>query len=66
MGGSCEAVELFITKDQEEANQLVTKMGQLNQKRQFIENQILEKILQQIDSNPDLAKAPIKVIDGEN
>ena len=66
MGGSCEAVELFITKDQEEANQLATKMGQLNQERQFIENQILEKILQQIDSNPDLAKAPIKVIDGEN
>ena len=66
MGGSCEAVELFTTKDQEEAKRLAIKMGEFNQERQFIENQIFNKILQKIDSDIELAEAPIKVIDGED
>ncbi len=66
MGGSGEAVELFAAKDKEEARRIAGEMNRLNRERQLIVDQILKAIEQQIDSDAELAKAPIKVIEGEN
>ncbi len=66
MGGSREAVELFAAKDKEEGRRLAGEMNRLNRERQLIEDQILKAIEERIDSDLELAKAPIKVIEGEN
>jgi len=65
MGGNHEAVELFAAKNKVEAGQIAAEMNRLNRERQRIEEQILKTIEERIGSDAELAKAPIKVIEGE-
>lgn len=65
MGGNHEAVELFEAKNKVEAGQIAAEMNRLNRERQRIGEQILKTIEDRIGSDDELAKAPIKVIEGE-
>ncbi|MCD8025854.1 MAG: single-stranded-DNA-specific exonuclease RecJ [Clostridiales bacterium] len=66
LGLSQKSVELLLTEDFEEANEIASELCGENSRRQQIEKEILDKIDLQIKSNPSLAADKILVIDGEN
>ncbi|WP_112181451.1 MULTISPECIES: single-stranded-DNA-specific exonuclease RecJ [Paraliobacillus] len=47
------AVELLLTKDQEEAQEIATQINQLNQERQQIVKEIAKEAIMMVESTPD-------------
>ena len=66
LGLSGKSVELLLTEDYEEAQQIAQTMGDDNAERRQIETEILQKIDIEIQQNPSLVLDKIIVIDGEN
>ena len=66
LGLSGKSVELLLTEDYEEAQQIAQAMGDDNAERRQIETEILQKIDIEIQQNPSLVLDKIIVIDGEN
>lgn len=64
MGSGTEAVELFVSNDEERSRLLAEEMNLLNRERQQIEDQILREMEEQIESTPQLAQELIMVIEG--
>ena len=65
LGLSGKSVELLLTEDETEAEQIAVAMGYDNTERQQIERDIVQKIDYEITSNPSLVMDSIIVIDGE-
>ena len=65
LGLSGKSVELLLTEDETEAEQIAVAMGYDNTERQQIERDIVQKIDDEITSNPSLVMDSIIVIDGE-
>lgn len=66
LGLSGKSVELLLTEDYEEAQQIAQAMGDDNAERRQIETEILQKIDIEIQQNPSLVLDKVIVIDGEN
>lgn len=66
LGLSGKSVELLLTEDYGEAQQIAQAMGDDNAERRQIETEILQKIDLEIQQNPSLVLDKIIVIDGEN
>lgn len=65
LGLSGKSVELLLTEDEAEAESIAVAMGYDNTERQQIERDIVQKIDEEITSNPSLVMDSIIVIDGE-
>ncbi|HJA37323.1 MAG TPA: single-stranded-DNA-specific exonuclease RecJ [Firmicutes bacterium] len=66
MGAAGQAVELFLTKDPDQAAALAEWLCQLNRRRQQEENNIYQQIMEQLDSTFDPARQKAIVLWGEN
>ncbi len=60
------ALELVLEEDESKAYSLAKELIEKNKKRQFIENQILQEALAQLDVMDDLKERRILVLSGEN
>lgn len=65
MGQAEEALNLFLTKDLQEARNLTNKLNEYNSKRQDIEKRIYEDAISKIE-NENIASEDCIVIAGEN
>ena len=66
LGLSGQSVELLLTEDREEADQIARAMDYDNNERRQIENSIIENIDARVRRNPSLVMDKVLVIDGEN
>lgn len=66
LGTAYDALSLFLTEDQEQAQSLAEKLSELNSRRQSIENEIFEQICTMLDSKPELAQSRIIIVSSEN
>lgn len=66
LGLSGKSVELFLTEDEEQANEISSSLCEDNTERRQIEAEILNKIDLEIQRNPLLVLDKIIVIDGED
>lgn len=66
LGLSGKSVELFLTEDEEQANEISSSLCEDNTERRQIEAEILNKIDLAIQRNPLLVLDKIIVIDGED
>ena len=66
LGLSGKSVELLLTEDEEQANEISSQLCEDNSERRQIETEILNKIDFEIQQNPSLILGKIIVIDGEN
>lgn len=53
MGHALEALNLFLTQNEEEARKIAKNLNEYNSKRQEIEKRIFDEAIQQIESNND-------------
>lgn len=65
MGMAEEALNLFLSKNINEVNELTKRLNEHNSLRQSIEKQIFEEVLKQIEEN-DLYKHKVIVLGGKN
>ena len=65
MGHQEEALKLFLSKDNDEVNELAQKLNQYNIQRQEKEKQIFTEAIEKIEKE-GIDKKSIMVIDGEN
>ena len=65
MGMAEEALNLFLSKNINEVNELTKRLNEHNSLRQSIEKQIIEEVLKQIEEN-DLDKHKVIVLGGKN
>lgn len=65
MGMAEEALNLFLSKNINEVNELTKRLNKHNSLRQSIEKQIFEEVLKQIEEN-DLDKHKVIVLGGKN
>ena len=65
MGMAEEALNLFLSKNINEVNELTKRLNEHNSLRQSIEKQIFEEVLKQIEEN-DLDKHKVIVLGGKN
>ncbi len=65
MGSGEQAVELFVSTDEERSRLLAAEMNQLNRERQGIEDQILKSIEERFAGDPKLCEDPVVVVDGD-
>jgi single-stranded-DNA-specific exonuclease len=65
MSSGEQAVELFVSTDEERSRLLAAEMNQLNRERQQIEDQILKCIEERFLLEPELCEDAIIVISGE-
>ncbi|MEE1318601.1 MAG: DHHA1 domain-containing protein, partial [Ruminococcus sp.] len=66
LGLSGKSVELLLTEDYEQAEEISSELCEDNSERQQIEKEILDKIDERIQQNPSIALDKVIVIDGEN
>lgn len=66
LGVSGKSVELLLTENERQANEIATDLNYDNSERKQIESEILNKIEIEIKQNPSLVQSRIIVIDGEN
>lgn len=66
LGLSNDCVTLFLTDDEQRAEEIAKRLTSDNSKRKDIEKDIIEKINQQVMKNPSITMDKIIVIDGEN
>lgn len=66
LGLSQKSVELFLTEDSEEAEEISAQLCVDNSDRQSIEKDILKKIDEKIRFNPELVSSRVIVLDGDN
>lgn len=65
LGSPYDALELFLTEDDETANRKAELLDRLNAERQSIETNILERIDKMLTENPDLACNRVIVVSSE-
>jgi len=65
MGYQEEALKLFLTNNEEEADMITEKIRNFNQQRQEIERNIYEQAIKKIEKE-DISKMSVLVIAGEN
>ncbi len=63
---ACRAVELFLTRDREEAAALAEELCEANRERQDEENRIMEEAYRRIESEGMQHTDPVIVLDAEN
>lgn len=66
LGLSGDCVTLFLTDDEDKANEIAQRLGSDNTKRKDIENGILSQINSMVLANPEIVMDKIIVLDGEN
>lgn len=66
LGLSGKSVDLLLTEDPEQAEEISSELCEDNSERQQIEKEILEKIDARVKQNPSLVLDKIIVIDGED
>lgn len=66
IGDAKRGVELFLSHHPLEVQELAKELHTENKNRQAIENEILEKALFQIESDPQYLKEPVLVVYGKN
>ncbi len=66
IGHAAMAVELLLEKDPEAAEQLLSKLLDLNKQRQKIEEKIRREIIFRLQDEPGFSDAKIAVIDGDD
>ncbi len=66
LGFSNDCVTLFLTEEEDKAEEIAQKLANDNNKRKEIENEILAKINLEILRNPSIIMDKIIVIDGDN
>ncbi len=66
LGLSGKSVELLLTEDYEQAEEISSELCEDNSERQQIEKEILDKIDERIQQNPSIVLDKVIVIDGEN
>ncbi len=66
LGLSGDCVTLFLTDDEDKANEIAQRLGSDNTKRKDIENSILSQINSMVLANPEIVMDKIIVLDGEN
>jgi single-stranded-DNA-specific exonuclease len=66
LGLSQKSVALFLTEDEQEADEIATQLCSDNSERQQIEKDIIEKIDERVKKNPSLVLDRVLVIDGED
>lgn len=64
-GSASDAVELFLTDDEERANELADRLDALNNARKTAEEQILDSIEESISKSPEILYNRVLVIYGE-
>lgn len=64
-GSASDAVELFLTDDEERANELADRLDALNNARKAAEEQILDSIEESISKSPEILYNRVLVIYGE-
>jgi len=65
MGGSAQAVELFASKDIQQARMLAGELDRLNKERQQIEDLILKEVSSRLEAEPVLISQRVIVVDGD-
>lgn len=65
MGSSMQALKILLCEDDESAEELSAEIENSNQKRQVVENDIVELAIEQLNENPDMTLDKIIVCDGE-
>lgn len=58
------ACELLLTVDPHRANRLAAALGRLNNRRQAMESDLLQSILERLDRRPTLLERPVLVVHG--
>jgi single-stranded-DNA-specific exonuclease len=58
------ACELLLTDDPRRANRLAAALGRLNSRRQAMESDLLQSILERLDRRPNLLDQPVLVVHG--
>ncbi len=61
-----DALQLLITEDEEEAEELVEQLNAYNVQRQSIEQSIAEELINRIDNDPAAAQRPVLVVWGHD
>lgn len=59
------ALALLLQNDMEEARWLAQQLDDANQERRAVEDQVLEEAIRKVESEVDLDRSPILVVDGE-
>jgi single-stranded-DNA-specific exonuclease len=60
-----EVIELFTTRDAEQARRIAQKLNQLNHDRQQTEAAVVREILERLEATPPPAEMPCIVVEGE-
>jgi single-stranded-DNA-specific exonuclease len=60
------ACELLLTDDPRKANRLAAALGRLNSRRQAMESDLLQSILDRLEHRPNLLDRPVLVVHGDN
>jgi len=66
IGSARRAVELLVTDNADDAILLATELNNENQKRQYIEQEILKQVIEIIEKEIDIENTKIIVVSGEN
>lgn len=66
LGSAMEACELFVTDDEERANEIARKLCELNTNRKTIEEEISENIENSFKKSPENFYYPVTVVSGKN
>jgi single-stranded-DNA-specific exonuclease len=65
LGSGDQAVELFVSTDEERSRLLAAEMNQLNRERQQIEEQIIKNIEERFAEELQHSRDPVIIVDGE-
>ncbi len=65
MEDATAALQLLLTEDEDEAQELVETLGAYNAQRQAIEQQMATELIQRIDADPTAARRPVLVVWGQ-
>jgi single-stranded-DNA-specific exonuclease len=65
-GNACDALDLLLTDDRNEAMQLARHLDRLNQERRDLEGEVLQDAFRKIEAAPQLLQSPVLVIAGES
>jgi single-stranded-DNA-specific exonuclease len=65
MGSGDQAVELFVSTDEERSRLLAVEMNQLNRERQQIEDHIIKNIEERFAEELQRSRDPVIIVDGE-
>jgi single-stranded-DNA-specific exonuclease len=66
LGDVEQAVELFFTSNRAYAKEIINEMERLNLKRQKLENEIYNTVIEVIESNPETENQPILIVEGND